>query len=347
MEADYEAEYQRRQQLEARRQHHITEEKHLAAELRVRDDEVIERQRTIDELRAERLSLQERLAQFRQKLHQMSTTQHFNTQTTATTNVLYTSNRNNQPIRLGDNSFGNTGSVVENSVTPVNLGLGYNLKPDIYDGTTPLSEYLNQFNLIARSNSWNDEKKMIALAASLRNKTKSALSSFKDTETLDLKTLLEKLEARFGEHLGSSSYSLFQNRRQKPGEDLSTLATDVEKLVALAYPECSLEVQDKIAYSQFIIGIYNIGVRETLQLERITSLKVALARALEVKVIKQQNRNSILQQNINGSQNTQKVSGKSQISGIDVQKQHQPFNHQEWLKNLECWGCYKKEHTRS
>ena len=39
LEADYEAEYQRRQQLEARLQYHITEEKHLAMELRLRDDE--------------------------------------------------------------------------------------------------------------------------------------------------------------------------------------------------------------------------------------------------------------------------------------------------------------------
>ena len=68
---------------------------------------------------------------------------------------------------------------------------------------------------------------------------------------------------------------------------------------------------------------------------------------MEVKVIKEQNRNSILQQNINGSQNTQKFLGKSQISGKDVQKQDQPFNHQEWLKNLECWGYHKKGHTRS
>ena len=271
----------------------------------------------------------------------MSTTQYPNTQTTATTNVVYTSNRNTQPIRLGDNSFENTGSVVENSVTPVNLGLAYNLKPNIYDGTTPLSEYLNQFNLIARSNSWNDEKKMLTLASSLRNNAKSVLSSFKDTENLDLKTLLEKLEARFGEHLGSNSYSLFQNRRQKPRKDLPTSAADVETLAALAYPECSLEVQYKIACSQFIIGIY-YNIRETLQLERITSLKVALARALEVKVVKEQNMNSISQQNINGSKKTQTFSGKSQISGKDLQKQDQPFNHQEWLKNLECWGCHKK-----
>ena len=64
----------RRQELEARVQHHITEEKHLVAELRVRNDEVIERQRTIDECTAERLSPQEQLAQFRQKLNQLSTT---------------------------------------------------------------------------------------------------------------------------------------------------------------------------------------------------------------------------------------------------------------------------------
>ena len=90
---DREAEHQRRQQLEARLEHHITEDKNFAVELRVHDDEVIERQRTIDELRAERLSLQKHYAQYRQKLNQMSTTQHSNTQTTATTNVVCTSNR--------------------------------------------------------------------------------------------------------------------------------------------------------------------------------------------------------------------------------------------------------------
>ena len=103
----------------------------------------------------------------------MSSNQHSNTQTTGTTNAIYTSNRNTQPIRLDDSSFANTGSLVDNSVTPVDLGLGYNLKPDIYDGTTPLSEYLNQFNLIARFNDWNYEKRSLALAASLRNKVKS------------------------------------------------------------------------------------------------------------------------------------------------------------------------------
>ena len=67
-------------------------EKNLAAELRVRDAEVTDRQRTIDKLRAKRLSLQE-LAQFRQKLNQMITTPH-STKQTPTTNVIYMNNRN-------------------------------------------------------------------------------------------------------------------------------------------------------------------------------------------------------------------------------------------------------------
>ena len=66
------------------------------------------------------------------KLNQMSTTLHSNTQTTPTPSVVYTSNKNTQRIRLDHNSFGNTRSLVENSVTPINLRLGYNVKSDIY-----------------------------------------------------------------------------------------------------------------------------------------------------------------------------------------------------------------------
>ena len=63
----------------------------------------------------------------------MSTTLHSNTQTIPTTSVVYTSNKNTQRIRLDDNSFGNTRSLVENSVTPIDLRLSYNVKSDIYD----------------------------------------------------------------------------------------------------------------------------------------------------------------------------------------------------------------------
>lgn len=334
--ANHEAEHRRREELEAILRQRNAEEQIFAEKLRARDAELISRQRMIEDLLEQQRSLQS-------QLNRISQTTTLNTQTLTTPHI--TGYNTDTPVnRLGASLQINTPPQTVDLATNANLGLGYNLKPDTYDGTTPFREYLNQFNLIAKANNWNDGKKMVALAASLRGKATGVLNCFKDIEAFDLKTLLEKLEARFGEHLGSNSYSLFQNRRQKPGEDFPTLAADIEKLTSLAYPEVPLEVQDKIACSQFITGIYHVGVRETLQLEHITSLKVALARALEVKTIKEQNRNTTVQRSIRGSQNSSSV---IEASDKDVGKQGQSFNHQEWLKNLECWGCHKKGHTRS
>ena len=62
-----------------------------------------------------------------------STTLHSNTQTTPTTSVVYTGNKNTQRIRLDDTLFRNTRSLVENSVTPIDLRSGYNVKSYIDD----------------------------------------------------------------------------------------------------------------------------------------------------------------------------------------------------------------------
>ena len=79
---------------------------------------------------------------------------HSNTQTIPTTNVFDASNKNPQPIRLGYSSFENTGSLVENLVTPVNLSLGYNLKPDMYD-SRPLCLTARLFYLIVGTVQFN------------------------------------------------------------------------------------------------------------------------------------------------------------------------------------------------
>jgi len=46
-----------------------------------------------------------------------------------------------------------------------NSALGLKLKPDNFDGSVPLREFITQFDLIARANNWGDPHKTIALAA--------------------------------------------------------------------------------------------------------------------------------------------------------------------------------------
>jgi len=85
--------------------------------------------------------------------------------------------------------------------------------------------------------------------------------------------LKSKLKLWFGEgHSAQSYYFQFTNRRQKFGEDFVILGTDLERLVRLAYPECSLEAREKIACAQFISALTDGFVERTLQLEGVNSL---------------------------------------------------------------------------
>jgi len=69
------------------------------------------------------------------------------------------------------------------------------------------------------------------------------------------------------------------------GENEATLGSDIERLFQLAYPECFHQVREKIACAQFISALSNKFVRRTLQLEGVISLKVAVQRAMTIKVI--------------------------------------------------------------
>lgn len=73
-------------------------------------------------------------------------------------------------------------SVANNSVRNNNIELGYKLKPENFDGSVPLREFLAQFDLIARANGWNSCQKTLALAACLRGKARTVLDGVSEIE---------------------------------------------------------------------------------------------------------------------------------------------------------------------
>lgn len=81
----------------------------------------------------------------------------------------------------------------------------------------------------------------------------------------------------------------FTNRRQRFGEKFAALGSELEKLSRLAYPECSPEIRDKIACAQFVSAISDKFVKQTLQLEGITSLDLAIERAKTIRGIQREN----------------------------------------------------------
>ena len=53
----------------------------------------------------------------------------------------------------------------------------FKLKPDTYDGSTSLREFLSQFNLIARANRWDQEIKTSVIVSCLRGKARAVLEN--------------------------------------------------------------------------------------------------------------------------------------------------------------------------
>ena len=92
----------------------------------------------------------------------------------------------------------------------------------------------------------------------------------------------------FGEsYLFHIYYSRFTNKKQRYGEKISALGSDLERLSCYAYVECSYEVRDKIDCAQFIIALSDGFIKRTLQLENINSLRTAIERTMIIKVIQE------------------------------------------------------------
>jgi len=247
----------------------------------------------------------------------------------------------------------------------INKELGYKLKPDIFDGTVPLREFFSQFELIARANQWSDATKNVALISCLRGKARAILECVNDLESLNYAELKSKLELRFGEgYLSQSYYSQFTNRKQKSGEDEATLGSDIERLSQLAYPECPHHIRDKIACAQFVTALSDRFVRRTLQLEGITSLKMAVQRAMAVKVIQESNferrkeygdsknnRNNNKERkfnNFNGNNSSNDYKKEVKKNDKNYGKKFVNNNNNDKKKFVkECWQCGGTGHFRA
>lgn len=235
------------------------------------------------------------------------------------------------------------------SVVPVELG--FKLKPDAYDGLTSLREYFVQFAYVARANGWDDSARAVALVSCLRGKARSVLDGLPEGGFLGFRELKERLELRFGEsQYAQEHYLQFTSRRQKPGEDLAELGADLERLSRLVYAECSLEVRDKIACSQFISALMNNSIRRTLQLEGVSSLRRAIERAKTIRVI---NNSSHEEKNVNSGiagENRKRWQEREEKRGFQENPRKRegkrPFSHQG-KNTIECWLCGEKGHVRA
>ncbi|CAC5420623.1 unnamed protein product [Mytilus coruscus] len=128
-----------------------------------------------------------------------------------------------------------------------------NMKPQPYDGTDDIEEYLGQFQILAEVNGWDYNTMSLCLASSLKGGARAILNELNEFKRRDFDSLVDALHSRFGSvHRSEIFRAQLQTRVRKDKESLSALSQDIKKMTRCAYPGAPSSVTDILALDQFI-----------------------------------------------------------------------------------------------
>src|SRR3989442_8550318 len=128
----------------------------------------------------------------------------------------------------------------------------YQLRPEKYDGTTPLEIFLLQFDNCVEYNGWSGKESLAQLKGALKGTAAQVLMGSQGV-TMGYHVLREELQKCFGVEGHTAQFrTLLKTRRRQPGESLRTLYQDVCRLLMLAYPGPQNELRDLLAVEAFV-----------------------------------------------------------------------------------------------
>ena len=140
------------------------------------------------------------------------------------------------------------------------------LKPQTYNGSDDLDEYLTQFNIVSEINQWNYETKSLYLASCLVDGARALLNELDEKKRRDYHSLVDALNNRFGSINRAEVYrSKLQSRVRERNETVPELAQSIKKLTRKAYPSATPDVIDLLALDYFIDALTDTEIRLRLR----------------------------------------------------------------------------------
>ena len=145
-----------------------------------------------------------------------------------------------------------TKSVITSTNGPVEKNRQW-LKLGTFNGRTSIEAFLRRFEICSKHNGWTEEDRVSQLMCSLTEPASHILCESNTTSEFSSSDLVDVLRSRYGSANQASLYQTqLSTRRQKEGEDLSTLAQDIRRLLTLAYPGPGSVHRETIAIRAFI-----------------------------------------------------------------------------------------------
>ena len=147
-----------------------------------------------------------------------------------------------------------------------------------FDGSGDLTVFKLLFAECVELNGWEDEKIItLWLKQCLIGAAKECILY---EQVSDSRTVFEKLENRYGNHLLVQKYTvLLDSRKKGQHESISDLANDIRKMVEVVYHDCDKFTREKITISNFIRSLPSVHIKYELNRECPKTLEEAVQRA--------------------------------------------------------------------
>ena len=145
--------------------------------------------------------------------------------------------------------------------------------------TDDFGEWIENFELVAKSKGWADAKKARVLPTRLKE---NALEHFKDLDSAvsdDWSEAVKALKSKLNpaENLSFSCKELMQ-RKQGPSENVSEYGHAIKRLVKNAFPYLSVDDQDRIGKEYYVVGLKN-HIGRAVMFHEPSTLKSAVDKA--------------------------------------------------------------------
>ena len=137
-----------------------------------------------------------------------------------------------------------------------------NCMPELYDGSTPISDFFCHFDMVSIVNNWDDRQKAAYLGCSLRGPAQEVLSDMDARQRFDFLSLKDQLCKRFNpETLGATSRAELRNLKRSEGQKLTELGANIRKLIRRGYHDVPSEAREVIAIEAFMNAIDDYDVK--------------------------------------------------------------------------------------
>lgn len=128
--------------------------------------------------------------------------------------------------------------------------------PEKYDGTTDFSLWIEQFNLCAAANDWDDEQQLILLPTFLKDDAFLMYMGFADDDKSTKKKLVERLTKAFRPpERARACMNEFLTRNKQRDETFEHYVYDLKQMLNQAVPALDASARDTLLMTQFVNGL--------------------------------------------------------------------------------------------